>query len=181
VPLWEWTYNSPWHISRYCCSYCFGKWSTCSKGGLPPFPSPHPIMSGYFYYQKWLLYFDGPCHCWLDSHRYGAMNINNDNTCNDNGCLGEDMILRWTNIKWWLHSPCYWNAWVFSFLFWFIPNHLCTDHYRMSLAIFFNPLDVHVPLSTTCVHKPVVCISHNDFSMGCCIWSGFFISSTHRS
>ncbi len=24
VSLWDWTYNSPWHISRYYCNYCFG-------------------------------------------------------------------------------------------------------------------------------------------------------------
>ncbi len=30
VPLWKWVYNIPQHISRYCCSYCFGEWSTCS-------------------------------------------------------------------------------------------------------------------------------------------------------
>jgi hypothetical protein len=27
--------------------------------------------------------FDGCCHCWPNSHRYGAMNIYNDNTCSD--------------------------------------------------------------------------------------------------
>jgi hypothetical protein len=24
MPLWERTYNNPWHISGYYCSYCFG-------------------------------------------------------------------------------------------------------------------------------------------------------------
>jgi hypothetical protein len=41
---------SPWCISRYCCSYCFGKWNTCLEGGLPPFPSPHLTTSGYPYH-----------------------------------------------------------------------------------------------------------------------------------
>jgi hypothetical protein len=41
APLHEWTYNSPQHTSRYCHNYYFGEWSTCSKGGLPPFSSPH--------------------------------------------------------------------------------------------------------------------------------------------
>jgi len=49
VPLWEWTYNSPWYISRYSCSYYLGEWSTCSERGLPPFPSPHLTTSGYPY------------------------------------------------------------------------------------------------------------------------------------
>jgi hypothetical protein len=50
VPLWEWTYNSPWHILKYYCSYYFGEWSTCWKGCFPPFPLPHSTMSGYFYH-----------------------------------------------------------------------------------------------------------------------------------
>jgi len=45
MPLWEWTYNNPQYISGYYRSYCFGEWSTCSKGGFPPFPSPHPMMT----------------------------------------------------------------------------------------------------------------------------------------
>ncbi len=43
VPLWEWAFSSPWHSSKYYYSYCFGKQNTCSKGGFPPFPSPHPM------------------------------------------------------------------------------------------------------------------------------------------
>jgi hypothetical protein len=107
VLLWEWTYSNPLHISRYYCSYYFRKQSTCSEGGLSPSPSSHPTTSGYFYYQKWFSYFHGPCHCWSDLHKYGAMNINDYNTCSNDGCLGEDMILHQTNIKWWFHSPCY--------------------------------------------------------------------------
>jgi hypothetical protein len=79
VPLWEWVYSNPQHISRYCHSYYFGKWSTCLKGGPPPFPSPHPMTSGYPYHQKW----HGRCDCWPNSHRYSAMSIVNDNTCSD--------------------------------------------------------------------------------------------------
>jgi hypothetical protein len=41
-------------------------------------------------------------------------------SCSNNGCLGEDMILRRTSTKWWFHPPCYWNVWVSSFSFWFI-------------------------------------------------------------
>jgi hypothetical protein len=31
-------------------------------GSLPPFPLPHPIMSGYLYHQRQLPDFDGHCH-----------------------------------------------------------------------------------------------------------------------
>ncbi len=50
MPLEEWTYNSPRHISRYYCYYYFGKWSTCWKGGFPLFPLPHSTTSGYSYH-----------------------------------------------------------------------------------------------------------------------------------
>jgi hypothetical protein len=76
-------YNNSQHISKYCRSYCFREWSTCLKGGFLPFPSPHPITRGYPYYHKQLLDFDGRYHCWANLHKYGAMNINNNNTCND--------------------------------------------------------------------------------------------------
>jgi hypothetical protein len=95
MPMWEWMYNNSIHTLGYYCNNYFKEWNTCSEGGLPPFPSPHSTMNEYFYYQRWLLYFDGHCHCWLALHRYGAMNIDdNDNKCNDNGCLGEDTILH---------------------------------------------------------------------------------------
>jgi hypothetical protein len=47
VPLWEWAYSSPQDISSYCHNYWFGKWSTRSKGGFPPFPLSHWTRSGY--------------------------------------------------------------------------------------------------------------------------------------
>jgi hypothetical protein len=50
--LWrEWMYISPWNTSRYFHS-CFGKWNTCSKGGLWPFPLPHMMTSEYLYLCK---------------------------------------------------------------------------------------------------------------------------------
>jgi hypothetical protein len=63
VPLWEWAYNNPWHTSWYYYNYYFGELNTCSKGGLPPFPLPHPMTNGYFYYQRRFLYFDEHYHC----------------------------------------------------------------------------------------------------------------------
>jgi len=58
---------------------------------------------------------------------------------------------------------------------------LCTYCYCALSTIFFSPLDVHFPLLTVCVHSPTTCASHSNFSMSCCTWSKFFISSTHHS
>jgi hypothetical protein len=79
------------------------------------------------------------CDSWPNSHKYGAMNIYDNNTYNDDGCSGEDTILCRTNSRRWFHSPCYWNIWMLTFSFWFILDHLCIHHYHSSLAIFFNP------------------------------------------
>ncbi len=80
------------------------------------------------------------CDSWSNSHKYGATNIDVDNTYNNDGCLGENTILCQTNIRQWFHSPSYWNIWMFTFSFWFIFYHLWIDHYCLSLAIFFSPL-----------------------------------------
>jgi hypothetical protein len=109
-------------------SYCFGKWSTCSEGGLPPFSSSHTTTNGYPYHLKRFPDLDENHHCWSDLHIYGVTNIANDNTCNNDGCLGKDMIKRWVNIKRWLHSLCYWNVWVFFFLFLFKIHFLPLVH-----------------------------------------------------
>jgi hypothetical protein len=94
----------------------------------------------------------------LTHTKYGATNINDDNTCNNDGCLGEDMIICWASIKWWFHSPCYWDIWVSSFSFWFIFDHLCIDHYCMSSIVFFNPFDACFLLLIVHVHNPTMCI-----------------------
>jgi hypothetical protein len=117
MPLQEWAYNNPQYTLGYYHNYCFGKWSTCSEGGFPPFPSPHPMTIGYPYHQRWFLDLDGRHHCWTNLHRYGSTSINNDNTCSDDGCSGEYMIIYWTSTKQWFHSLCYWDIWVFAFLF----------------------------------------------------------------
>jgi hypothetical protein len=125
------------------------------------------------WWTSWLL-------IWLT--QYDTMNIDdNINTCNNDGCLIKYTIICWTNIKWWFHSPCYWNIWVFSFSLWFIFDHLCINHYRTSSLIFFNCLDAYFLLSTTHVHNLATCVDHNNFWMGCYTWSGFLISSTHLS
>jgi len=85
------------------------------------------------------------------------------------------------NTKKWFHSPCYWNVWAASFLYWFIFYHLCTNHYCTSLTIFFSPFNVCFLLLITHIHNFTMCTSHSDFSTNCCIWSWFFISSTHHN
>jgi len=101
----------------------------------------------------------------------------NDNTCNNDGCLGEDMIICWACTRWWLHSLCYWNIWVFSISFWFIFYHMCTYHYHMS----FSPFDVCFLLLIVHLHNPTMCVNHNNFSTGCCTWPKFFIFSTQHN
>jgi hypothetical protein len=130
-------------------------------------------MNGYFYHQKCLPNFDGHCHYWPNSQKYDVASINDDNTCNNDGCSREDKILGWTNIRWWFHSLCYWNIWMPSFLFWFILDRLCIDHNNhASSMVFFNPLDVYFSLLTVCVHSVATCASKNDFSVGYCTWLG---------
>jgi hypothetical protein len=139
MPLWEWTYNSPFYISKYYCESYFGEWNTCSKGGLPHFPSPHSTSRCPYHHKRfWNL---ARCHhCWLDLPRYGVMTIDDDNTCSNDGCSKKFTIIRWTNIRRWLHSLCYWDVWVFSFLFWFIFDCLLINHYCVSLVVFFSPI-----------------------------------------
>jgi len=76
------------------------------------------------------------------------------------------------NTRQWLHSPYYWNIWVFSFSFWFIFYRLCKNHYRASSTIFFSPFNAYFSLLTMCVHSLVMCANHNNSSMGCCTWLG---------
>ncbi len=131
---------------------------TCLEGGLWPFPLPHPMTNGYPYHQRWFPDVDGHCHCWSNSRKYGVANINDNNTRNNDGCLGEDTIICWAGTMQWFHSPCYWNVWVFSFLFWFIFYHFCTKHYCTSSTIFFSLLNACFLLLTTHVHSLAVCI-----------------------
>jgi hypothetical protein len=50
MPLWERTYNNPRYPSGYYRNYYFVEWSTCLEGGVPPFPLPQSMMSGYPYH-----------------------------------------------------------------------------------------------------------------------------------
>jgi hypothetical protein len=80
----------------------------------------------------------------------------------------KDTIIRWTNTKQWLHSPCYWDIWVSSFLFWFIFYHLCTYHYCTLSKVVFSPLNAWFLLSTTRFHNLATCTNHNDSLMNFC-------------
>ncbi len=146
--------------------------------------SPHhsqQTMSGYPYHQRWLLNFDGHRHCWLDLHIYDASNINNNNTCNDDGYIRENMIIHWTMTRQWFHYPCYCDVWVFPFSFWFILK-ACVQtiiaHHQWSFLI---PSYACFLLLTTRIHSHVTCANHIDFSTSCCIWSRILISSTHNN
>jgi len=107
MSLWEWVYNNPWHSSKYCRNYYFRKWSTCLEGCFPPFPCHiWQWMDILITKDGFQTLMDG-CHFFLDSHKYDATNIDDDNTCNDDYCFKEDRILHQTNIGQWLHSPCW--------------------------------------------------------------------------
>jgi len=67
--------------------------------------------------QKQLSNLDACCHCWPNSHIYGAMNIDDDHTCNDDGCSRKDTIIRWVNTKQWFHSCCCWSYGCFHSCF----------------------------------------------------------------
>jgi hypothetical protein len=151
------------------------------EGGLLPLFSSHPRSSGYPYHQGQLLDCDGHHHYWFNLHKYGATNIDDDNTCSDDGCSWKDTIIHWASTKHWFHSPCYWNVWVSSFLFLFIFDCLCTYHYGSSTTISFNPLDACFLLLIAHVHGLATCTSHTDSLMNRYIWLKFFISSSHNS
>ncbi len=47
--------------------------------------------------------------------------------------------------------------------------------------MFFNHLDVCFSLPIMSVHSPATCANYNNFSMNCCTWLRFLISSPHHS
>jgi len=56
-------------------------------------------------------------------------------------------------------------------------------HKPLSCVInnFLSPLNACFLLLTTHVHSPITCASHCNSSMGCYIWSRFFIFFTHHN
>ncbi len=86
----------------------------------------------------------------------------------------------WSYIEWALGDDFIFLA-IETYHFLFIFDCLCLNHYRMSSTVFFSPLNVRFLISTTHVHSLATCVSHNNFSVNYCTWSGFPISSTHHS
>jgi hypothetical protein len=182
VPLWKWTYNNPQHSSRYYCTYYFGKWNTCLKGSLPPFPLPHQTTSAYPYHQRQILDFNGrvianPTHIdmvqWTSTMTtHVAMVLAHEKTQSyTDWTLSNDFIAYAIETYGCLHSHFY----SFSI------TYMCTDHYCMPLMVLFNPLDACFLLSTMHVHNSIACANHNNFLASCYIWLWFFISSAHHS
>jgi hypothetical protein len=68
--------------------------------GLVGFFLSHLMTNGYPYYQRWLLDLGGCHHCWFDSHMYNVTNIDDDDTCINDGCLRKDTIIPKASIKW---------------------------------------------------------------------------------
>jgi hypothetical protein len=65
-----------------------------------------PTFSLATFNNKWIflslettLNFDGCCHCLSNLHRYGVANIDDNNTCNNDGCSRKNMILCQMNIR----------------------------------------------------------------------------------
>jgi hypothetical protein len=70
--------------------------------------------------------------------------------CNDSCYLWKDKIIYgvYTKIK--LHSPCYRDLWLSSFLFQFLFYYLCSCHYNLSSNILFNSHNAYFLLLTVC-------------------------------
>jgi hypothetical protein len=123
--MWEWSYYRPQYTSTYYCSDCLKQWNTYSQGGSSTFSLATPDDEWISLSPKKLSNLDGCCHCWLDLHIYGAANINDNHTCNDDGYSGKDTIISWMNTKRWLHSHCYWSYGCF---------HSCFDSFMTACA-----------------------------------------------
>jgi len=130
--------------------------------------------------QKQLSNLDACCHYWPNSHIYGAVNIDDNHTCNDDGCSRKDTIIRWVNTKQWFHSCCYWSYMCF---------HSCFDSLMTACAqttivchhqrSFLVPL-MFVSYSWQCVSKALQHVQAIAIlQMGYYTWLGFFIFSTH--
>ncbi len=114
MPMWEWPYNNPWYILQYYHNYCFREWNTCPEWAFPPFPSSHLMTSGYLYHQKWLLDLNGYHYCWSNLHRYDAMSIGDNSSCNDDGYCRNPTLRevwgrhshsrKWEKFKTWLQG-----------------------------------------------------------------------------
>jgi hypothetical protein len=112
----------------------------------------------------------------FDSYWYGAMNIDDDITCNNDDYLGEDTTICWVNTRRWFHALYYWDERYFHFCF--DPFFTACAHttivcHQWPSLILSNACFL---LSIVHVHNLVMCASHNDYSTGYHIWLG---SSSH--
>lgn len=173
--MWEWRFYNPRYFSWYFCSYCFEKWN--STKGFPPFPWPRLVGSRYPYHEKQFLNLNKPCHSWSNPPIFGIVCIIHDNMCNDNCCLGKNMIIWGAHIKKWLHSHYHKYLWLFSLLF-----QLLLDFFWFTTATHcdWSSLVPSFLLFVVCVHSPLTCTSHCKFLMWCHIEKTFLNSSTHH-
>jgi hypothetical protein len=194
VPLWEWAYNSPQHISKYVVVITLEREAHVQKKIFHLFFFLR-FLTYFFHIPQWvdifiirnsfhtlmdLVIVDSTC-TYMMQRALMMTTHDDDNTCSDDDYSEKDIILSQMSTKQWFHLPCYWYVWMFSLSFWFIFCHLFTHHYCTSSMILFSPLNACFPLLTTCVHILVACTSHSNFSAGYCTWSEFLISSTHHS
>jgi len=135
---------SPWYVSRYCCSYCTGKWNSRIKKGFPPFPPPYMEMNGYYHHQKRFLNLGRHCHYWFNSYKFGVVCFNNNDTCNNSCYSKQGTILHKTSTKRWFDSPCHKDLWLFLFSFWFLFYFLCTCHYNSPITDFLGTFDAYI-------------------------------------
>jgi hypothetical protein len=93
----------------------------------------------------------------------------------------KDIIICKTDIMKWFYSLCHRDLWLFSFLFWFLFDFLCSNHCSPSPVVLFNSHNSYFLLLITCVHSLLVCTCHCDFSACYYAWKTFLIFSTHCS
>jgi hypothetical protein len=95
--VWEWAHYNPWYISKYSCSYRVKEWNSCKERSFPLFFLPYTKTNGYCHHQTQALNLDKYYHCRSNSYKFGAVNFNNDNACNNNCGSRQGTILHKVN------------------------------------------------------------------------------------
>jgi hypothetical protein len=145
---------------------------------FPPFPLSHLTSSQYSYHERQLLDINGCCHSLSYSLEYGIVCIIHNNACNSSCYLWKYKIIYKAHTKIQLHSPCYRDLWLFSFLFRFLFYHLCSRHYSLSSKILLIPT-MFISYYQQCFHNHLACTSHSNFAICYHAWKAILISSTH--
>lgn len=133
-------------------------------------------MNSYSYHYKQLSNLNGCCHNWFDPPKYGIMCIVHNCICNNNCHWRKNMIIHWTHIRKQLHSPCHIILWLFILILIYFYL-LFSGCYSTLLMVLFSSYNGYFLLLTMCVHKPLVCVGHCDFSMCYYAWETFIILS----